>query len=290
MAVAVCFLQPLSAQVVHTWTGLANDNDWLNTGNWDGNGVPVDTQGGGPGTNGEGLQLDVNDSIVFGDGLVASTNMPTINLPGLGGNNGATVSTPAIVLNSGGTLSLTAVGRQNGFWTTGPSRTLITVGDGTSGANEDVTLNLTITGSLNRHAGGVTHNFLVNSDGTLNFTGDIDLVNASNTDRPVTFTIAGGIIDVNGSVNDLTLGTNFVEFTTLGGSFTADYGNDFANIGQVNTAITNNRFRNNAGTGSLLATDNGGTGFTVSIVPEPSSFVLVAVGLGFLACLRRRTS
>ncbi|MDA7864027.1 hypothetical protein N9A74_05425, partial [Akkermansiaceae bacterium] len=135
--------------VDYTWTG-AVDGDWNNAGNWDANGVPVDDSAGTG--NNDGLSLHATDKIIF-----SATTMPTTNIPSYGGvydgqaNPGTgTKSSPALVLSSGGAINFTHVGHDDSFWTNlnqgGTARQILTVGDGVTGINEDVTL--TMTGSL----------------------------------------------------------------------------------------------------------------------------------------------
>ena len=276
------------AATTYTWTGGAGDGDWTTAGNWDANGMPVDADTG----NG-GLSFNANDSkIVF-----STTSMPTSNVPQMGGYNNANGYTPVLDLQSGGSLTIQAgAGSLKGIVTqAGGSRDIYIVGDGvgTVGTNDAVTLNVSLKGYLNRHRGGITHNFIVNSDGILNFLDDGWADNQLNfyrqpNNRYATLEIAGGAVNAALPIKNLTLDDkSYVEFTALGGTFTAKFGNDFADIAAVRSGIGTTSFI--AGTGlSLAATDNGDNTFTVTAVPEPSSIAFLLVGLGMMARRRRK--
>jgi len=92
---------------------------------------------------------------------------------------------------------------------------------------------------------------------------------------------AGGTVDVGA----ITVDEEVIDFadTDLGNSFTADFGGSFANIAAVNAAL-GTRFTASGG-GALQAVDNGGS-FTVSLIPEPATMSLLAIGA--VALLRRR--
>ena len=132
----------MSASVVDfTWMGAAGDGDWNNTANWDVSGIPVDDALGG-GVN-SGLSLSESDTITF-----ACLNMPTINVPGYGGDvtsdNGGEDS-PTMLFNSGGSISFDLVGRNESFWKNldDYERTILTVCDGVTGVGEDVEVTFT---------------------------------------------------------------------------------------------------------------------------------------------------
>ena len=253
----------------YEWTGTAGDGNWNNTSNWFGGLIPVDNA---PGTgNNAGLSLRYNDVITF-----SGTNLPSVNVPGLGGDAATNEDTPTLVINSGGTINWALVGRETEIWSnTDNTRTVFTVGDGVEGGTEDVVLNLTHLSDLMRHAD--THNnYAVNSDGTLNITSTSGTLRFSYNNlasRTSSFTINGGTVVANSQVQYLiNHAANFVEFTDVGGSFTATYGADFADIAAVTASLGLN-FLNNAGTGVLKAVDNGGS-FTVSL-RDPGTVVLV---------------
>ena len=245
------------AATVYTWTGLTN-GDWTNAGNWDASGVPVD------GNADAGLTFAATDDrIVF-----SATTLPTSNIPDLGGRNVTAGHTPVIDLRSGGTLAINSgMGGLTGNVTntSGITRTLLFVGDGIGGGGEDVTLNVTHNGALIRHEGSsTTHNFTVKSDGTLNFTSNVDFTSETANPRYSTFTIAGGAVAVSGTVTDLdNVASNFVDFTASGGSFTANYGSDFANIAAVNAQVGPGLSFRSSALLTLQTVDNGGS-FTIN--------------------------
>jgi len=257
ITLALAATTSFSQAIVFTWTGAA-DGDWTNTANWDANGVPVDNDGD------TGLSLVQTDSIVFG-----ATTLPTTNIPDIGGRDGANRDTPTILFNSGGTITLAAgVGSTSGIVTNGSSRTVFTIGDGFGGGTEDVILNLSIIGSLIRHAGGgLIHTLRINSDGTLNIAGILNFSSESTGGNPRfgQLDIAGGTVVVTGTVDAiLDAPENFVAFTVSGGSLTATYGHDFADFTAVNDQLgLDKAFRSSAGI-SLQAVDNGDDTFTVS--------------------------
>ena len=99
LAVVSTFLLATTAHAIdYTWTGTAGDGDWNNTANWDTNGIPVDDNAGSVGLS----VANVDDSIIF-----AGANMPTVNVPDIGGRNAGGTHSPILNLQSGGTLSLT---------------------------------------------------------------------------------------------------------------------------------------------------------------------------------------
>jgi hypothetical protein len=281
------------ASVTYTWTGSAGDGDWNNSANWadidsDGTGdVPVDKNASYAGLS----FTDVDDKIVF-----SASSMPTLNIAQMGGQDGSDSNTPLLDLRSGGTLSIEAgVGRINGITTNAAvARDIYTVGDGIGlpGTSDGVTLNVKLKGYLNRHGGGNTHNFIVNSDGILNFdpTDDYNRNNLSfstGDDRLAIFNIAGGAVNVAGPVSQIAnIAGNYVEFTEPGGTFTANFGWDFADLSAVNASIGDDFI---AAPGlSLVATDNSNGTFTVAAVPEPSQSAMLLAFLGAMPLLRRR--
>ena len=288
--------------LIYTWTGAAGDGNWSNDSNWDGNGVPVDSHVDTGNAAANGLNLDHENSIRF-----TGTNMPTTGFPdpvdpvnnpvttdsflSVGGRNGGGGSrdTPRMIFNSGGAIGLTTVGLNKGLVTEQNPSTVFTIGDGIGGGTENVTVNLTFGdgGDLMRHSGGRTNNFLVNSDGTWNVSNLDDF--SSGTDRFATITIDGGTVNFDTDLDDLKAEAgNFIDFTSVGGSFTFAKGNEFNSLSDVTDSFGTDFL--SSGGATLTAFDNG-TSFTVfAAVPEPSTFtalLLGAMGLLFRRKLRK---
>jgi hypothetical protein len=265
----VLWMAGASYGVIYTWTGAAGDGNWNNTANWDSNGLPVDSLADTE-TYGSGLSMSYAHSIVF-DG----TAMPTSNVPATGGNAVVGQDTPAMEFKRGGAISFAAGGRETSFWinTNVGVRNLFVVGDGVNGANELVDVTISGVKYLQRHTSGPTHHFVVKEDGTLNFTspvGGILYFSYTAANRLATFEIAGGKVTVGGSLaNFTTYSGNYIDFTAPGGSFTAKFGSNLADIAAVQAVVDGNDFiRNNAGVG-ISAVDNGDGTFTVSVEAAP---------------------
>ncbi|MEP2774490.1 MAG: PEP-CTERM sorting domain-containing protein [Luteolibacter sp.] len=265
-SVATLALVQVSSAASFIWNGNANDGDWANTANWAGGTAPAS------------LTSSPANTIEF-----SGTNMPTLNLATFNGtlNPGA-----ILVFNSGGTFGLDmASSFQSGYISTAGG-TVITVGNGISGGTENVTLNISNAATLLRHA-SVTMNYLVNSDGALNFSSALNLYADNN--KNATFTINGGSVSSTGLIDNRfnNLAGSFFDFTAVGGSLTAKYGGGaFADFAAVQ-ADASGIFKNNSG-GTLQFTDNGSSFFTVKAVPEPSSMAILIGGIGMLALRRRR--
>ncbi|MGJ8724311.1 MAG: beta strand repeat-containing protein [Roseibacillus sp.] len=270
--------------VDYTWTGAAADGDWNNTANWTGGLVPPDDNAGG------GLTINAADLIIF-DGANMPTNNPDMGGEYDGGTNGGDFSTPALQINSGGTIGFDITGNGGSIWTNlGTSgltfRELWIIGDGT-GAPGEVTVNVDPFGNLSRHPGNMVHTVTVNSDGILNFLGNVDMTaNAGN--RWAALSINGGVVEITGTVNDLdNNANNEVLFTDVGGSFTADYGGDFADLAAVEAQVgPTGSFRSNdvvtitlEVTEDLVSVPNT---FTVSAVPAPDPNNWTGNGSGVL--------
>lgn len=260
--------------VEYRWIGAAGDKDWLNPLNWANGTIPVDTL---PGTGSEaGLNLPRNEFIVF-DG----PNLPAINFPGIGGFHPVPEKdSPAMIFKRGGVGSFNVVGSDKGFWSNFVgARTILSVGDGIGGGDEDVSITLTDLSWLNRHVGGSTHNFLVNSDGRLIVAGMMSFSYSAGADRWSTFEIAGGAVVATGAVNQLTAhANNKVVFTDVDGTFTAAFGNDFTDLASVKASLgvdfvvssENESMR-------LVAFDNGNHSFTVkyALIPPAGTLIMV---------------
>lgn len=122
---ALALIAAPTQAATYTWTGLASDGDWNNSGNWDVNGVPVDTDGGVAGLD----QQNPSDNIII------SGSAPTVNVPLFSGGNafgGGTSNTPEIQMLLGTmTVSVNTWGGQGlihrgGAWSS-------SVGDGDTG-------------------------------------------------------------------------------------------------------------------------------------------------------------
>jgi hypothetical protein len=218
------------------------------------------------------------DTIIF-DGA----NMPTLNVATYAtgfGNDSATM-----IFNSGGAFNLDMSPLPNGgMIMNGESRTILTVGDGTGGGTDDVVVNVSGLGSLLRHS-SVTADYLVHSDGVLNFSGNLQLYADNN--KHATLSLNGGSIVATGNL-DVDFGTqadSYVEFLAGGGSLTAAYGGAFANFGAVTNDVNGIFVDTNAG--GLEFTDNGSS-FTVTSIPEPATLGLIAAFGGGLLFIRRR--
>jgi hypothetical protein len=244
----------------YVWTGAAGDSDWSNTTNWVSGNLPMDNDAS------SGLTLHYTRTIEF-----IGTNLPSLNMPQIGGVNTIGADTPSMVFNSGGTITLDAGrGPFGGLVLNTPTnRTLLTVGDGIGGGTEDVVVNIGVnTGHLSRHGNDATNHFEVKSDGTLNFTGNIDFSFDPSRGRLSTMTIDGGTVTAR-RVLDLTSAGCYVDFTAVGGTFTANLGvGDFTNMAVVESSLGVD-FLNNSG-GTLLGIDNSNGTFTVAAVREIS--------------------
>ncbi|MFC7337865.1 beta strand repeat-containing protein [Haloferula chungangensis] len=275
LTIAVSACAPLALGTDYTWTGAAGDGDWNNELNWEdivaNDGVPVDDATAAETGFPSGLSMPAGDRIIF-----SGSSMPTTNIPAYGGlfDNNANLganSSPALVLNSGGTISFTHMGRESGIWTNlapAASRQIFTVGDGAGPAGE-VGLTITGTQSMNRHNNG-EHIFRVNADGVLTLSSNLGRWGYSAL-RPASILIDGGTVVMN---DDFPTGANSnvnagaVQFLSTDGTFTANYGGAFPDITSVRGAF-GSVFQTDVPDTILLATDNAGTSFTISVA-DPS--------------------
>tara|TARA_B110000285_G_scaffold161738_1_gene180657 strand:+ start:299 stop:6547 length:6249 start_codon:yes stop_codon:yes gene_type:complete len=254
-----------SQAAIYTWTG-AVDGVWTTAGNWDANGVPVDSATGT--VNNAGLSLAPGESIVFDVAPGgAATPLPTSAIPDLGGSV-SPHDTPTIVINQGGAIALKLGGREGDVWSNvAGTRNVLTVGDGVGAAGEvEVSLSSIVSNPmLARHASSTTNNFQVNADGILNFTSaTIDFGYSAGRDGMIT--INGGEVNLSGVVTRLTTqAARVIDFTAAGGTFTASFGGDFSDIAAVISSLDVD-FVNNTGAGYLQVIDNTDGTFTVSVV------------------------
>ena len=249
------------SQTIYTWTG-ATSGDWSDASNWDTNGVPVDNNAGTG--NDAGLTFPTDGSMIVFDG--GTNPLPTSNIPDLGGNVNPR-DTPAIVINQGGTIEFNLGGREGDVWSNAAgTRNILTVGDGMGAAGE-VTVTLSSNDAapiLARHTDNTLNNFQVNADGVLNFSSETIDFGWMAGNRHGKLTIDGGQVNLRGVVDDLTTFTQrVIEFTAVGGSFTAQFGGDFPDISAVNSSLEVD-FTNSPGI-TLEAADNGDS-FTVRAI------------------------
>ncbi|WP_083913014.1 PEP-CTERM sorting domain-containing protein [Rubritalea marina] len=262
----------ITSAATYIWNGNANDQDWLNSGNWAGGSAPSSLSSPtGP---------DNFDTIIF-DG----SNMPTANIPSFSSDLSTNASN--LQFNSGGSFALDLSSSFDDGPISKTSRTWLTVGDGL-GLAGDVTVNINNASYLLRRYKDTTLNYQVNADGILNINSGLTLYGDNN--KHVTFTLNGGSLISTGSVDErFDIGNNltnsYFQFDAAGSSFTANYGGAYANFASLQ-ADTNNNLR--VGAGLALDFQDNGASFTVTAtaVPEPSSLALV--GLSTLTLLTRR--
>lgn len=269
----------VSSATVYTWTGVEN-GDWSNAGNWDANGVPVDFLTEGNYSDGLNFENSSDDIIVF-----SGSTAPTSEIPGLGGGWNPSSDTPLLDIQSGGTFNFAIVSRESGIWRTSADETdtIWTIGDGV-GVN-DVTVNVSGLKWLNRNDNATTTDILVNSDGTLIL--DTDFYFSNTSTRNGKITIAGGDVVLNAKAMDLgQYAADYVDFTEVGGTFTADFGGLMADMDDVtNTYVAAWHDTNGEG---LTFTDNLDGSFTVASIPEPATIGMLGLGAAITVLIRRQ--
>lgn len=249
-------------QTTYTWTG-AVDGDWNEAGNWAGDAIPVDNYPDSGDADSLGLTMPVGNKIVFN-----AATVPTVNIPKLGGDLNASRDTPSIELLQGGSIDFDEFsGRDGSVWVnaSGSDPIMFLVGDNIGGAGE-VELSVgskAAVAQIARHNDNI-FNYVVNSDGILNFTSaTVDF--GANAARAAKVTIAGGVVNFSGVIQDMTGNSSaVVDFTTTGGELTASFGGNFANIAAVQASIDVDFIETYGG--SLIAVDNTDGTFTVSAV------------------------
>ncbi|MDF7823574.1 PKD domain-containing protein [Pontiellaceae bacterium B12227] len=242
-AIAVLAITMMSHGATYTWNGSAADGDWTNASNWDTNGIPASLTA---------TSTD-EDTIIF-DGA----NMPTANLATFTDLNWG-YDSATLIFNSGGTFELDMSTSRNAAPIMSENRTFLTVGDGT-GPTNDVIVNISNMAMLSRHS-NVTADYTVNSDGVLNFDGNLETYQQDT--KKASFTIHGGTVSAAGYVGTGTMALESIEFAALDAAFTAEIGGEFSDFAAVQ-ADANGLFINNSG-GVLEFTTNG-THFTVRAV------------------------
>jgi uncharacterized protein (TIGR03382 family) len=248
----------------YIWTGNGDLSDWEDSSNWDATGVP----------NGQAGQLSTasaSDIVIFDS--ETATGMPSVTIPTRSSFTGSFKNPQIQVLN--GTVNFGTT--QNWGWS---GIDTFVVGDG-----DMTTIATAITSytSLNRDPNGLK-TYVVNADGILQTAGITSWTHSGTKDAVVQ--LNGGLMQIGGTIaGDFISDTDdFVSFNSSGSRLTADFGGLFADL----TAVTD-QFGGSfvVGTGlSLEAVDNGNGSFTITAIPEPSSFALGAAGL--MALLRRR--
>jgi hypothetical protein len=205
----------------YAWTG-SNSGDWTDSGNWDGNNVPVDTYPGGD------LELDSRVDRIVVDASGSSYPVPTSNIPTFGSGSPEGVDVPEIDLVYG-TCTVSVAGNYHsaGFpWTT-------TVGDGDTN-NGLAELNYMSPNQFNRQ--GSDMDFTVEEDGTMNITSGSTLDFAFGSDRCVNFTV-GGTLDFSKAVQLDGYANNYFTLTAAGATVTVPLGGSFADIAAVEAEI-----------------------------------------------------
>lgn len=290
-ALSAIFLSSVCANAAtYIWTG-ATDGDWNNTANWFGNIKPVDSDGATA-----NLELSATNADRIEFSAVGSTNpVPTSNIPALGGNaSNREHQTPQFDMLHG-SLTLSAVGfggqglvkKSTVSWTN-------TVGDGNiANGLASLRYNGGFSQGIHRDQGG-TMAWTVNADGTLIFDSGstTTLIVDYGTDRNSIFNLNGGAMVSLDAIDMLRSvagpGNSYIDFLASGSTFTADFGADFADLAAVQTAVSNSVFFKSTALLSLGAADNANGTFTVSVVPEPASSSIAALGFLALAGLRRK--
>jgi hypothetical protein len=264
---------------IYTWLG-TSDSDWTNTANWDANGVPVDTVAGG--------NLDQINST---DRIIINGPAPTVNVPTFSGGNafsGATSNTPQVDLLGGAfTVSQAVWNNQGLVHRTGDWNS--SVGDGNLG-NGLAVYNFNMLGNQMSRDDNNDMTWTVEADGTLNITNPGSTLDfAYSSTRCVDFHLNGGSVTFSKAIGLDGYADNYFDFTAPGASVTADFGGSFTDIGAVDTAIGNNIHFISTNSQTIGSQDNGDGTFTVSVIPEPSTFALAAFGLlGLIGFGRRR--
>ena len=266
------------AATIYTWLGTV-DGDWNNAANWDANGVPVDFD---PSNSGLTFENSNPDRIVIN----ATNSSPTTNVPVL--HAGSTDVTPTVdVLNGHVAFSLDSNRTGSGHYILNED-TFTTIGDGDVGNG---LASLTLAPGQFRRYDPFTMSITVNNDGALNFSSNITIVRGAG---PLQVTLAGGSANFAGWVRPLfgngTPGdgteNSWFDFTAEGASFTAGFGEIFADLNWVNHYIDEGEFFRSTTSLPLAAVDNQDGSFTITAIPEPT--VALLGSLGMLCLLRRR--
>jgi len=272
---AGCFVVTNASATTYSWTGDV-DGDWTKAGNWDSNGVPVDT-GGGDGD----LELNGSTSRIVFDASASSNPVPTNNIPIYGGNAFAntTQDTPEMDLLFG-TMSVPVAGWGQGLVKHPSSEWTTTVGDGDI-SNGLAVLNYNMTpNQIHRDPGG-TMDFTVEADGELKISNPGNPLDFSYGDgRFARFFVGGKLTFTKAILLDGYSGNYFV-FKSADANMTAALGGSFPNLSAVEAAIGQSNSFRIAESGLdddvyLVAATNAGSTFTVTLIdPPPAGTVLI---------------
>ena len=252
-------LPVVAGAATYTWTG-AVSGDWNDAGNWDTNGVPVDTN---PGTS--TLELDVSVDRIVIDASGSANAVPT-NVPAFGGGWGsaAPTYTPQVDLIYG-TMMVPFAGQgvPGSGWTT-------TVGDGDLN-NGTATLNYIMSlDMLNRHERNHM-DFTVEVDGAMHISNPGSVLQFGHDGNDtVSFTV-GGTLEFTNAVQLDVVPDNYFVLTEWTASVTAGFGGSYTNLAAVQARIGDGLDFRSGGADPdkliLYARDNKDNTFTVR--PKP---------------------
>ncbi len=263
-----------ASAATYTWTGAdgATDATWDNPLNWAGGDAP----------DGQAGQLSTSSStdVVVFDSQTASF-MPSNFITTRTSFTGSFKNPQIQVLNG-------QVDFSNGDnWGWSGINSFI-VGDG-----DMTTLAVANTGysGLNRDPNGLK-TYVVNADGTLIFRNNVTAWSYDGSLKTTVVSLVGGTAQFDGTITNhfTNAANNYVSFDAYGSVFNADLGGQLSDeatiLGQFGDSFRLGGSLASDPNAALSFTDNGNSTFTVTVIPEPSTALLSALGL--LALLRRR--
>ncbi|WFB36272.1 PEP-CTERM sorting domain-containing protein [Kiritimatiellota bacterium B12222] len=300
LGTAVLTASMLSSAAISTWNGSV-DGNWDTAGNWD-NGVPTSTDQAiisngdtvtktgdlnilnNVGTDDDGLQL-TNGTLNVSGSLTSTTGYGTNSNPvsNIGVSDGSTTGSLVI----GETFNL---------------------GNKSDSFSRTFTYNIFTGSSLSADAfQGKAKSYSASTTGAggwyLNVSGgsasfnSFDFTDVTNLSRSITGQITIGTTGTatGGTVNMGEVSTDWDDFSNQYVLFNDNLGSltfgktNYANITDVQTLIDNDYIRKDAGiTNGFNIADNGSS-WTVTVIPEPSTFAMMFVaGMGMLVACRRR--